>query len=279
MLKRLAQERRDSKSVDPTKESPTSKDAKKKAKGGFLRAMSSISPAHLSPAPTEYHPDRCCGVLITEGAMAGSQCSRKLDCKIHTVGSKREVEGRSMSFDDCLRNMRVEAGQPVSKPWRTKSSDDKAKEALEAVLTPTAAAAVAALTPAKKKKIKKAGAAASAAKAASAPTLAETEADNEAAAAAEFRDLVRVVQHKTARVEEAIRATLLDIDLDSPVRLAASAPLAGAAKQQLPTRGLFGVWHLEQKRASYVTDSLLSDIVCNVSWDLDRRVKARLQGK
>lgn len=210
--------------------------------------------------------------------MAGSQCSRKLDCKIHTVGSKREVEGRSMSFDDCLRNMRVEAGQPVSKPWRTKSGDDKVKESLEATLTPTAAAAVAALTPVKKKKPKKAAAAGGAAKTSVPAGPIDGDVDDAAAAAAEFRDLVRVAQYKTARVEESIRATLLDLDLDTPVRGAVPPPLAGSIKQP-PTRGLFGVWHLDQKRASYVTDGLLSDIVRNVSWDLDRRVKARAQGK
>ncbi|KAJ9123394.1 hypothetical protein QFC22_001593 [Naganishia vaughanmartiniae] len=53
----------------------------------------------------EYEPDKHCGVPHETGA----PCVRKLDCKIHTVGDKRNVTGRTMSFDDCLRVYRGEA--------------------------------------------------------------------------------------------------------------------------------------------------------------------------
>lgn len=53
----------------------------------------------------EYEPDKHCGVQND----LGNPCVRKLDCKIHTVGDKRNVAGRTMSFDDCLRVYRGEA--------------------------------------------------------------------------------------------------------------------------------------------------------------------------
>jgi hypothetical protein len=53
----------------------------------------------------EYEPDKHCGVQND----LGNPCVRKLDCKIHTVGDKRNVAGRTMSYDDCLRVYRGEA--------------------------------------------------------------------------------------------------------------------------------------------------------------------------
>lgn len=67
--------------------------------------VSSLYPANFLPAVKEYEPDKHCGVQND----LGNPCVRKLDCKIHTVGDKRNVPGRTMSFDDCLRVYRGEA--------------------------------------------------------------------------------------------------------------------------------------------------------------------------
>lgn len=43
--------------------------------------------------------DRQCGVIITPN---NHPCTRSLTCKIHAMGAKRSVEGRSQPFNDLL---------------------------------------------------------------------------------------------------------------------------------------------------------------------------------
>lgn len=43
--------------------------------------------------------DRQCGVLI---APSNNPCTRSLTCKIHAMGAKRAVEGRSHPFNELL---------------------------------------------------------------------------------------------------------------------------------------------------------------------------------
>lgn len=59
-------------------------------------------PTGLGNLKKEYDPDRHCGVRNDQG----DPCKRKLDCKIHLVQQKRDVVGRSLSFDDCLKVQR-----------------------------------------------------------------------------------------------------------------------------------------------------------------------------
>jgi hypothetical protein len=127
-------------------------------------------------------------------------------------------------------------------------------------------------------------------------------------AAKEFDLLVRAVRHKTCRIEEVARSTLLEWDsgvqqdnangrdmkqitppgqnhhglngLAPPPHIAngsISPPFnpygSSPSMQHAGTRGIFGGWHLERKRLAVVTEGLLSDIVYNVGADLERRVR------
>lgn len=72
----------------------------------------------------EYEPDKHCGVPND----TGNPCVRKLDCKIHTVGDKRNVTGRTMSFDDCLRVYKGEAPRgPDASTGEPKAGSKKAR--------------------------------------------------------------------------------------------------------------------------------------------------------
>ncbi|GHJ86039.1 hypothetical protein NliqN6_2441 [Naganishia liquefaciens] len=109
MSKRLAEERRVLR-----REELAERD---RIKAGFASGTNTAAPESLLPNPLmpkvkkvgpkpikEYEPDKHCGVQND----LGNPCVRKLDCKIHTVGDKRNVPGRTMSFDDCLRVYRGE---------------------------------------------------------------------------------------------------------------------------------------------------------------------------
>ncbi len=215
--------------------------------------------------PKEFHPDKCCGVLITEGAMAGSQCSRKLDCKIHTVGNKREVLGRSMPFDDCLRNMKVEQG--ISVPEKKVKQKTSTEELGSIPGTPTK-------TPAKKGKKRLAAVGAINGHQGHKQHQGEIgEFVDSQAATAEFEFLIRSVQRKTCRNDELVRSRLLEIDIFDSGNGGVGGGYTPPAHSTSGTRGLFGVWHLERKRLANVTEGLLSDIVHNVGADLERRVR------
>jgi hypothetical protein len=56
----------------------------------------------------EYDPDRHCGVMKPDN----TPCLRKLDCKQHSVQAKRDVSGRSMSFDDLNKLQKGETLPP-----------------------------------------------------------------------------------------------------------------------------------------------------------------------
>ncbi|KAJ9090917.1 hypothetical protein QFC19_009343 [Naganishia cerealis] len=109
MSKRLAEERRVQKREEMAE--------RERIKAGVSTGQVTLTVPDLKikkpsggPKPIkEYEPDKHCGVPND----LGNPCVRKLDCKIHTVGDKRNVPGRTMSYDDCLR---VYKGEPPRGP-------------------------------------------------------------------------------------------------------------------------------------------------------------------
>ncbi|KAI8047085.1 SCA7, zinc-binding domain-containing protein [Gilbertella persicaria] len=70
--------------------------------------------------------DRQCGVLIPPN---NHPCTRSLTCKIHSMGAKRAVEGRSQPFNDLLAAYQKKGiGRPQvpgNDPLKSKSIPDK----------------------------------------------------------------------------------------------------------------------------------------------------------
>ncbi|KAI8973217.1 SCA7, zinc-binding domain-containing protein [Mycotypha africana] len=97
--------------------------------------------------------DKQCGVLILPDNIV---CTRSLTCKIHSMGAKRAVEGRSQPFNDLLaayqkkntgRTAQVigsASHQQIDKTNQQRSAATRAK--LASATTTTATAATAALT-------------------------------------------------------------------------------------------------------------------------------------
>ncbi|KAJ9107290.1 hypothetical protein QFC21_000737 [Naganishia friedmannii] len=121
MSKRLAEERRVQKREELAE--------RERIKAGVSTGQVTLTVPDLKlkktgPKPIkEYEPDKHCGV-----PNAGTPCVRKLDCKIHTVGDKRNVTGRTMSFDDCLRVYKGEAPRgPDAPAGEPKAGSKKAR--------------------------------------------------------------------------------------------------------------------------------------------------------
>lgn len=78
----------------------------------------------LSLKEREYDPNKHCGVILVD---TGKHCTRTLTCKSHALSLRRQVSGRSMSFDQLLSDHRamralMASGKALPPPATTSSS-------------------------------------------------------------------------------------------------------------------------------------------------------------